>query len=133
MNKLITAIVVIIILIGGYYWLAMPKTAGQITATGNVATTTQTATAVTFEMKSGGFYFKPNSLKVKLGQLVTINIDTAGGMHTFTIDELGVNVNTPGGQVTTVTFTPTKKGTFEFYCAMAGHRAKGQVGTLIVE
>ena len=31
-----------------------------------------------------------------------------------------------------VTFTPTESGTYEFYCAVPGHREAGMGGTLIV-
>ena len=58
---------------------------------------------------------------------------TSVGQHTFTIDELGVNVITPHGQITEVEFTPGKKGTFQFYCAVPGHKKAGQVGTITVE
>ena len=155
MNKITIAIVIIILLIGGYYLLNQKEApiadvsaeTATSSATSSVATTTSVATStvaatstvdtkpepVTFNMDSGAFYFKPNILKVKLGQTVTVNVNTVGGMHTFSIDEFSLDVKTPGGKITAVTFTPDKKGSFEFYCSMAGHRQNGQFGTLIVE
>jgi len=87
--------------------------------------------AVEFSLKSGNFFFEPKELKVKMGAPVTIHI-TNSGFHTFTVDGLGVN-QTFSGPTATVTFTPSKKGTFEFYCAIGSHRAMGMKGTITVE
>jgi uncharacterized cupredoxin-like copper-binding protein len=32
-----------------------------------------------------------------------------------------------------VTFTPTRPGTYEFYCTVPGHKEAGMVGTMVVE
>ncbi len=96
---------------------------------------TENATDVamrTIRMESGAFYFSPNKISVKKGERVTVYI-TSKGNHTFTLDEFGVNVPTPDGQVTKVEFTPDKSGTFTFYCAIPGHKESGQVGTITVE
>ena len=135
MKKIILGVIVIIIVTSAYFW-SVKKTAPVIEGSAVATTTNIKATAaepITFEMQSGGFYFEPKVLKAKVGQKVTVRVEVAGGMHTFTIDEFGLDVKTPGGKITEVTFTPTKKGSFVFYCAMAGHRAKGQWGTLTVE
>jgi len=83
------------------------------------------------EIESRSFEFTPNVIRAKVGEPIQININATGG-HTFTIDELNVNVETPHGQ-NIVEFTPDKEGTFQFYCAVPGHREAGQVGTFIVE
>jgi uncharacterized cupredoxin-like copper-binding protein len=36
-------------------------------------------------------------------------------------------------QTSTLDFTPTKPGTYEFFCTVAGHKDAGMVGTLIVK
>ena len=78
------------------------------------------------------FSFSPDSVQAEVNEEVTIDI-VATGQHTFTIDELGVNVILPHDEVTRVRFTPEQIGAFEFYCAVPGHREAGQVGTLLVE
>lgn len=83
-------------------------------------------------MKSGDFFFTPSTLTLKAGERVVLHIDSVG-RHTFTVKELGINVETPAGAITDVAFTPTKKGIFEMYCDVAGHREGGQTGTLVVE
>jgi len=83
-------------------------------------------------MNSAPFSFSPKEIRAKVGQSVIVHV-AAQGQHTFTIDELGVNVETPNGRTTAVEFTPNQKGAFTFYCAIPGHRESGQIGTLTVE
>jgi plastocyanin len=37
------------------------------------------------------------------------------------------------GQKATLEFTPTKPGTYEFFCTVAGHKEAGMKGTLVVK
>ncbi len=111
-----------------FYISEHPKVSGQ----GSVVVEVASAASEVISMKSTSFAYSPETITAKVNEPLTIDIDSVG-KHTFTIDELGVDVLTPAGVVTTVAFTPTKKGTYEFYCAIPGHRAAGQVGTLIVE
>lgn len=81
-------------------------------------------------MSSSNFSFSPKTLTLKEGQPVKITFANSG-THTFTIDELGVNESLSGGSVT-VEFTPSKSGTFEYYCAVPGHKERGMIGSLTV-
>lgn len=93
---------------------------------------TQNASIIAVE--GGGFYFKPNEIRAKIGEKVTIEFKNAGGMHDFVIDELNVKSKlTNAGETATVEFTPTQAGEFEFYCSVANHKQMGMTGTLIVE
>ena len=83
-------------------------------------------------MSSGNMFFNPNKVTAQVNQKVTINFSNSG-FHTFVIDALGVEVDLKGKDTATITFTPTKKGTFEFYCDVPGHKAAGMFGTLVVE
>ncbi|PJC37075.1 hypothetical protein CO046_02365 [Candidatus Peregrinibacteria bacterium CG_4_9_14_0_2_um_filter_53_11] len=85
----------------------------------------------TVAMVSGNLFFRPNAVTAKVNQPLTITF-TNTGFHTFTIDALGVDVDLRNKPTGSVTFTPTKTGSFEFYCAIPGHRAAGMVGTLTV-
>ena len=68
--------------------------------------------------------FLPQQVRAKVGKPVTIqliNRDTrfhtdGGGWHQFAIDELGVNAKVGPESTQLVTFTPTREGTYEFYC-----------------
>lgn len=79
---------------------------------------------------SKDFSFAPAALTAAPGAEMVLNVQNSG-VHTFTID--GV-VNTPlSGPTAAVRFTaPTKAGTYEYYCAIPGHKERGMVGTLTV-
>ena len=86
------------------------------------------------EVEGGSMYFKPNEIRVKLGESVKIKFTNAGGMHDFVIDEFNVKTKVLGsGKTETVEFTADKLGEFEFYCSVAGHRQSGMFGKIIVE
>jgi cytochrome c oxidase subunit 2 len=68
--------------------------------------------------------FTPSVIRAKVGKPVTIqliNRDSSfhtdgGGWHQFAIDELGVNAKVGPESTKLVTLTPTRAGTYEFYC-----------------
>ncbi len=89
---------------------------------------------VTVAVSGVNFAFAPNLIKVKKGQKVTINFKSDMGFHDFVIDEFNVRapqLKYPG--TASVTFTPDKVGTFEYYCSVGQHRVNGMVGKLVVE
>lgn len=95
------------------------------------APTPPPAPAKVINIESGNLFYKPSVIRLKQNEKITLKIKNDGD-HTFTVDELGVNValKGPSGNVT---FTPKKKGTFPIYCAVPGHRAAGMVGSIVVE
>ncbi len=68
--------------------------------------------------------FTPSVIRAKVGKPITIqliNRDSSfhtdgGGWHQFAIDELGVNAKVRPESTELVTLTPTRAGTYEFYC-----------------
>lgn len=82
-------------------------------------------------MVSGNVFFNPKTLTLAKDQPVKITFSN-NGTHTFTIDELGVNVSLRGSSPT-VEFTPIQTGSFQYYCAVPGHREGGMFGSLTVE
>ena len=74
--------------------------------------------------------FEPATITVAKGETVKLTVTSTGGSHTFTIDELGINIAVGSGQTTTKEFTVEKAGTFSFYCAVPGHQDAGMVGIL---
>lgn len=87
--------------------------------------------------------FDKTEITVKVGEPVTIRLrsmDTSGhtdggGKHQWAVDDFSVSVIAPPLGTEMVTFTPTKTGTFTFYCDICcGGRANPSMnGTLIVE
>jgi len=81
------------------------------------------------------YSFSPNTITVKKGATVKLTFKNVGNaIHTWTID--GLNADTGSilpGSSKTIEFDATAAGTYEIYCAVAGHRESGMVGTLTVE
>lgn len=106
----------------------------QKDSTATSEATDTTSAEVTINMEAGSFYYKPNTITVKEGTKVKIVFTSVSMMHNFSIDELEVKSPTvKSGNTETFEFVASKKGTYEYYCAIGSHRANGQVGTLIVE
>jgi plastocyanin len=82
-------------------------------------------------------------LKMKAAKFARERITVSGGRvavlvdnedlfwHTFTIDELDVDVRVPVSAKRRAVFT-APPGTYRFYCAIPGHEAIGMKGTLTV-
>jgi len=94
------------------------------------------------EIVVDSYSFTPDVIKVTAGKPVELTLRSVTSLipHNFTIDDpasgLNVDVDVPSGEDITVTFTPEKKGNFQFYCAkkgiMGSHLKKGMKGTLEV-
>ena len=82
-------------------------------------------------MVSSNFLFSPNSMTLEKDQPVKIVFQNSG-THTFTINELDVNASLSGSSAD-AEFIPTRSGTFEYYCAIPGHRERGMFGLITVE
>ena len=78
-----------------------------------------------------GFVFNPDTFSVDPGRPVELVVENMNDVnHTFTIDELNIDLRVLPGQQQEITFTPAETGTYEFYCAEPGHREQGMVGLL---
>jgi uncharacterized cupredoxin-like copper-binding protein len=78
--------------------------------------------------------YDPDSFTINAGEDHEVTIDnTDGQLHTFTIDELGVDVEVAAGESETTTLNVPDAGEYTFYCTVPGHREAGQEGTLTVE
>lgn len=89
---------------------------------------------VLFEISGTNFAFSKTELKVKEGQTVKITFKSDEGFHDWVVDEFNANtLKVNPGEKTSITFVANQIGTFEYYCSVGDHRAKGMVGNLIVE
>jgi len=78
-----------------------------------------------------GFEFNPDTITVEPGRPVELVVENMNDVdHTFTIDELDIDLRVAPGQQQEITFTPADTGTYEFYCTEPGHREQGMVGLL---
>ncbi|HSW90232.1 MAG TPA: plastocyanin/azurin family copper-binding protein [Patescibacteria group bacterium] len=97
-------------------------------------TPAQLAKAKKFTVKGLNFSFDVKEIKVKQGDVVTINFANTEGTHNWVLDEFNARTETiPEGQTSSVTFVADKTGTFEYYCSVGKHRQLGMVGNLIVQ
>ena len=93
------------------------------------------ATAMQVTVSGTEFAFSPSTVTVKMGQPVQITFKNDGQYpHNFTLADLNVQTKTiQPGQQDTITFTPTKTGSFTYICTVPGHADRGMKGTLIVQ
>ena len=111
------------------------ETAASVGSVGSVQTgQAGSSQSSPFTVNGGNYYFKPNIIKVKQGDKVTIKFINDNGMHNFIVDEFNVGTQMiKGGAEETISFVADKKGSFEYYCSVGQHRQNGMKGTLIVE
>jgi len=84
-------------------------------------------------LKAEDIKWDPTTITVKANQPVVITIQNTGTLkHNFTLQDFGVNQDVDPGKTETVTFTPNKTGSFQFFCNIPGHKEAGMVGTLTV-
>lgn len=80
---------------------------------------------------SGEYRFDPSEFKFETGQEVTFAFTAETEFHTFTVDDLDIDVSIDAGETVPFTFTFNRPGTFELICIP--HQALGMVGEIVVE
>lgn len=82
--------------------------------------------------------FAPNNFKVKAGKAVIISLTSNDDFtHSFHFSDASLKALAIGvgpHETRAITFNaPDKKGSYQFFCDLPGHRDRGEVGTMIVE
>jgi cytochrome c oxidase subunit II len=78
--------------------------------------------------------YNPSQIEVQKGEKIRLQLTATDVTHGFAIDELGIAREVSPGPPTIVEFTPTKAGTFSYYCVVrCGKNHKQMRGTLIVK
>lgn len=144
-NKVIW-IVVIVILVLVVSWFYFNSKSSPITETAPAAippsgsgivaatSTSPIATVREFTVVGTSFAYSPSAIAVNRGDRVKIIFKDNGGFHDFVIEGLNVaSKRINSGQEDAVEFTADKTGSFEYYCSVDSHRAKGMRGTLTVK
>ncbi|MDP6063489.1 MAG: cupredoxin domain-containing protein [SAR202 cluster bacterium] len=80
---------------------------------------------------SGDYKFDPNEFTFSVGEKVDFKILAESEFHTFTVDDLGIDVAIDAGDTETLTFTFDKAGEYELICIP--HEALGMKGKITVE
>lgn len=118
------------------------------------------ATAGTTEivLDASGLQYQPATIEVTAGQPVKLTFNNKDSVdHDFSIMEIpmatmGATAEPMAGHdmgnmtvqpqlhmavamngTNTMEFTPTKPGTYEFFCTVPGHKDAGMIGTLVVK
>ncbi|MEX2014123.1 MAG: cupredoxin domain-containing protein [Parcubacteria group bacterium] len=160
-NTIVAAVLVLILAAGGFFLFknrgvaptegelnngetSVPNTQPDLTGglderIGNPPGATTTGTVTTgvtreFKVTATSFSFSPSTITVNKGDTVKITLKNNDGTHNLNIegyDNAKTNILN-AGQEQTISFVASKSGTFQYYCSVGNHRAKGMVGTLTV-
>ena len=80
------------------------------------------------------FDFTPDTIKVKVGQPVTLVLTSFDRIHGFKMPEFGIRTDIIPDKETRVTLNPQKTGNFAFFCdVFCGDGHEEMNGTLVVE
>ena len=91
----------------------------------------QAAPQGALEIQTANVAYAPDALASSGGKLTVAVHNRDLFWHTFTIDELGVDIKAPVGRLSSATFE-AQPGTYAFYCRIPGHASLGMRGTLTV-
>ncbi len=80
---------------------------------------------------SGDYMFNPADLIFSVGETVTFELTSETEFHTFTVDDLEIDVEVNGGETQTLTFTFEEAGEFALICIP--HEFHGMTGTITVQ
>ena len=70
--------------------------------------------------------FQPDGIDLKVGTTYALTFNVPGEFHTFTVDDLDLDISISAGEQVVFEFTPTQAGTFELICLP--HEGLGMVG-----
>ena len=135
-NKLITVLVVVVVLMGGFLLFKGKSVAPTEIVPGNQEVVEEIAVVPSvkeFVVEAVPFSFSLSTMEVNKGDTVRITVKNVKGTHDFKLDEFNVSTRILNvGEEQVITFVADKVGTFEYYCSVSNHRAMGMVGTLNV-
>ena len=131
--------------------------AGILAGTWFLAACASQPRQVEVALQASEFKFEPASIEVTAGTPVRLTLQNTGTVeHDFSVVEISMvesaaastpmvghdmggmqdvpqlHVAAALGQSATVEFTPTKAGSYDFFCTVPGHKEAGMVGVLVV-
>ena len=94
----------------------------------------EAATTKEVEVMAEKFDFTPDTVKAKVGQPLTFVLTSIDRIHGFKMPDFGIRTDIVPGEERRVTITPTKAGSFAFFCGVfCGDGHEEMSGTLVVE
>ena len=101
------------------------------TTFGHTATGTPTTVALQDSAGSGAYQFATaEPLVFTVGQVVNFTLESETEFHTFTVDDLNIDVPADAGEKVEFYFEFTEPGRYDLICVP--HEAEGMVGTITV-
>lgn len=96
------------------------------------------APAFSVKVEMGNGAITPKEITAKPGAAVTLTVTAVDAQtHVFAFRDASlqaVAVGVAPGETRLITFNaPTKAGSYEYFCNVPGHAARGEVGTMIVK
>ena len=86
-----------------------------------------------FSLRADGGAFTPNTVIIKKGDTVHINITAVDRAYDFTQPDYGFNaIKIAKGSTVDIPFDGTAAGKFTFYCSSCGGPTQGPVGYIII-
>ena len=79
----------------------------------------------------GPFVFSTTDFTFKRGETVNFSFTSESQFHSFTVNDLGINVDVEGGKTVDFSFTFDTAGTYTLICIP--HEVLAMVGTITVE
>lgn len=126
-KKWLTGIVVLLAMIVA---VITPGTLGVFAESVDATQPLETVNAIEIELNDD--YFNPRDITIPNGKTTTLILRNKGKKkHTFTVKDLGIDVEVQRGKEKTITVKPEKSGTYELICRY--HFQEGMVGKVIVQ
>ena len=111
--------------------VAAPAAAPAVTDSSNSSTAAGREVIVELKDEGGDYAFAPAELAFSVGETVTFKMTSQNEFHSFTVDDLGIDMEVEAGETGTLNFTFDKAGTYEVICIP--HESLGMVGTITVQ
>jgi plastocyanin len=84
--------------------------------------------AQSVDLTAANFAFDPTTIEAEPGQEVTVTlVNDDSAEHSFTVEDLDVEVEAEGGESADVTFTAPDSGSVEFHCEYHPEQMRGEI------
>lgn len=114
-----------------------PPSAAPVTSSGTSSSSSTSSAAadvelaVTLKDENGDYAYDPEEITVDAGQTVKFALTSQGEFHTFTVDDLDIDLEVEAGDTQSLTFTFDEPGSYDLICIP--HESLGMVGKIIVQ
>jgi cytochrome c oxidase subunit II len=93
-----------------------------------------TAQEKVIQVTAERFKFTPDTIHLKVGEPVLLEITSLDRKHGFAVPELGVDETIEAGKTTRVRIVPAKAAKYDFHCSLfCGSGHEEMAGQIVVE